>query len=532
MRRALLVAVVLAAFGASAKNEIVVDSRNVQTNDLVTVTISLEGSFAAIEEPRVPLRNLKFTGEPSVSTEFALINGDISRRKTFRFLVRPIAPGPALIGPVVLNADDGQHDTLAAVALQVLADRISGSNDAEAVLRELLAAGRPPVFVTAEVEKNEVFEGEPLLVSWYLYNAAAIQRWNLVGVPKLADFWVEELQRGEQPERVYVGQTMVQRMPIRRSLLVPLHSGDVHVEGMSVEASIMERTRASRLPFSIFEGTVVDTTFTSAPFEIHVKPIPPGPPVDAVGRLSLRCDLPSRKQAGPVVVRATLEGLGNLRAAAPPRFEKPVAGTVETQGSEVRVNAGEGGQPIMSRTWDFLIFPTSPGPLEIPSLTMRTFVPETGQRQELRCSASLFDVVSTVAASRTPGSPQLPGESPAPVRWPLLLGALGALAAAAVATRQVLATITLRRQVRALIAQATPEEIRARVAALVPYDPREASDRGDAWRALSSLLEAMERDRDLGENSETELRRRVREVLRYVPAATKSGARNAPDASR
>jgi hypothetical protein len=499
------------AFRAFAKNELIVDSRNVQTNDMVTITISLEGPFSSIDEPHVPLRNLRFLGEPSVSSEFAWINGDVSRRKTFRYLVRPIAPGPAQVGPIVLNAEEGQRDTLQAVALQVLPDRVSGSNDAEAVLRELLAARRAPMFVVAETDRTSAFVGEPIVVTWFLYNAAAIQEWQVVSVPKLAEFWLEELPRGDAAERVYLGDFMVQRLPIRRAVLFPLRSGRIRVDGMTVEASIMQRTRGG--PFAMFEGSVVETTFTSAPFDVDIKPLPAGPPVDAVGRLALRCDPATQRNAGPVVLRATLEGVGNLRATAAPRFEGSIAGTVQTEGGQVTVNR-EDAIVSMSRRWQFLIFPSNPGPLQIPPLAMRVFVPETGERRELRCASSFIDVIAALPPSPQQVAPHAP-EVNAPPKWPWIAGTLAVLVALIVLATQIRRELALRREVREVLRDATPEEIRVRVANRVKIDPRESTDRGDAWRALLSLLDAKERERDIAVDAEGEIRRRVREVLRH-----------------
>lgn len=512
VRRAALAVLLFVASRAFAKNELLVDSRAVQTNDMVTITISLEGPFSSIDEPHVPLRNLRFLGEPSVSSEFAWINGDVSRRKTFRYLARPIAPGPAQVGPVVLDADDGKRDTLPAVALQVLADRISGSNDAEAVLRDLLAARRPPMFVVAEADRTSAFVGEPIGVTWFLYNAAAIQQWQVASVPKLAEFWIEDLPRGDTAERVYLGDFMVQRLPIRRTVLFPLRSGRIRVEGMTVEASIMQPTSGG--PFSMFEGSLVETSFTSAPFDVDIKPLPPGPPVDAVGRLALRCDPAAQRNAGPVVLRATLEGVGNLRATSAPRFEGSIAGTVQTEGGQVTVSRDD-ANVSMSRRWEFLIFPSSAGPLQIPPLAMRVFVPETGERRELRCASSVVDVIAAPSPSPQQGAAPRAPDVNAPPRWPWIVGALGLLAGLIALGMQVRRELALRREVREVLRDATPEEIRVRVANRVKIDPRESTDRGDAWRALLSLLDAKERERDIAVDAEGEIRRRVREVLRH-----------------
>ncbi|HEX2120091.1 MAG TPA: hypothetical protein VHL59_00480, partial [Thermoanaerobaculia bacterium] len=70
-------------------NDLLVEPRRLQLNDLATITVSLEGSFASAETVNVPLDNLALLGEPSVSSEFAWINGNVTRRKTFRFRARP-----------------------------------------------------------------------------------------------------------------------------------------------------------------------------------------------------------------------------------------------------------------------------------------------------------------------------------------------------------------------------------------------------------------------------------------------------------
>lgn len=495
-------------------NELIVDHHRMQANDLLTITLSLEGMFAAVDEVTIPLSNLAIVGEPSVSSEFAWFNGDATRRKVFRYRARPLAPGAARVGPLVLTTSDGQRDTLPAIAIEVLPDRASGSNDAEVVLREMLADGRAPLFVITEMNKQSAYVGEPVTVTWWLYNAAVVQQWQIATVPKLAEFWTEELGRNETPERVYVGDLMVQRLPIRRVVLFPLQSGALQIGGLTVQASILRRTRTG--PFAMFEGDMSEATFTSAPVHLDVKPIPPAPAasgnvpaVDAIGDLALECAPPVQKNGGPVVLRVTLSGLGNLRAATAPRFDTPVAGAVQIEGGEVTV-AREEGAFAMSRQWRYLILPTQSGMLEVPPLSMRIFDPAGNQRRDLRCGTAFVNAV----AAQTPETPLPPVTASArPLPWPWIIGALALLLAAFIALPRLRRDLTLRREVREITRDASPAEIRARVEARVPVDLRESSERGDAWRALRSLLDAAERDRDIAINSEQEIARRVRDVL-------------------
>lgn len=488
-------------------NELIVDHRRLQKNDLLTITVSLEGPFASAESLYVPVTNLEILGDASVSSEFAWFNGNVTRRKVFRYRARPLAAGAARVGPLVLEAG-GQRETLPAVAIEVLPERSSQSNDAGVVLRELLAAGRDPLFVIAEVDKQSAYVGEPVSVTWWLYNAAVVQQWQIVTVPKLGEFWAEEQQRNESPERVYVDNVMVQRLPIRRVVLFPLQAGRAQIDGLTVEAAILRRSTGG--PFAMFEGELSESTFTSAAVALDVKPLPAGPPVDAVGDLSLACESALQKNGGPVVMRVTLSGLGNLRSAAPPHFDGAVPGRLQIEGGEVSTARDEGAAFAMSRQWRYLVFPAKTGMLELPPLTMRIFDPSTGARRELRCGNAFVNAVAT----ETPEAPLPPVTRAArSLPWPLFAAALALALLALLVAPRVSRELRLRRAVREIVRDATPAEIRARVEARVPANLREASERGDAWRALRSLLDAAERDRDIAEDSEKEIARRVRDVL-------------------
>src|ERR1051326_2363541 len=257
--RVLMIALPSALCALSSKaNDLLVEPKTLQMNDLTTITVSLEGNFASADSVNIPLDNLALVGDPWVSSEFAWINGEVVRRKVFRYRARPLLPGAARVGPIALTSSDGKRDTLPLVNLQVEPDRIAASNDPEAVLRELMATGRPPLFMVAETNKRDAWQGEQVIVTWYLYNAATVENWQIVSVPKLAEFWSEELEaRSSDAERVYVGNQLMQRVRMRRVALYPLRAGALEIGSMSVEASVMERLRG---PYSIFEGNLVETT--------------------------------------------------------------------------------------------------------------------------------------------------------------------------------------------------------------------------------------------------------------------------------
>jgi BatD DUF11 like domain len=511
VRRFLAALVLLFAWRVHAANQLTIDARTLRMNDMATVTVQLEGDFAKAEAVNPPVRNLAVVGEPWVSTEFAWINGVVSRRKVFRFRVRPLAPGTAQVGPLVIDADDGSRQILAPVSIEVLADRTFGSNDAEALLREMSASARDPVFVISEVAKSAVYAGEPLRITWYLYNGVDVQQWQIVGVPKLDDFWTEEVPvRNEPAERVFVGGGVMQRVPIRRVVLYPLRTGTLNIGGVTIEAAVMRRTRGGF--FSGFEGELVETSFTSAPITVTANPLPPGPPIDAVGDLRLTCDPPKQRNAGPVVVTVNLSGEGNLRGVPAPRFTERVAGNVQIDGGEVTTSREE-GSVAMGRQWRYLIFPEREGLLVIPPLTLRTFLPETAERRQLRCEAQTIEALAIAPPS--PGSRAETRRVQRRRMGPWIGAALLALLALGLGLPRLRRELKLRGEVRELVEGKPPSEIRAAVETRVhPRLLHEASDRGDAYRALRSMLDAAERERDIAVDAEEEIARRVRELLR------------------
>jgi len=141
---------------------------------------------------------------------------------------------------------------------------------------------------------------------------------------------------------------------------------------------------------------------------------------------------------------------------------------------------------------------------------MKIFDPATGTRRDLRCASSFVNAIAAPAAEAA-----LPAVKPSarPLPWPWIAGALAFVLAVLFALPRLRHELQLRREVRAIVRDASPAEIRARSESRVPIDLREASERGDAMRALRSLLDAAERDRDIAVDSEREIERRVRAVL-------------------
>ncbi|HEY8134046.1 MAG TPA: hypothetical protein VII12_19375, partial [Thermoanaerobaculia bacterium] len=170
----------------------------------------------------------------------------------------------------------------------------------------------------------------------------------------------------------------------------------------------------------------------------------------------------------------------------------------------------------MNRQWQFLIFPETSGRFAIPAVSTSILTP-AGARQSLRCEAQTLTVL---AASPNEPPPRLASRRP-----PLTARALMLWAAAVVLTCAIIALAVARTQrsrrvrtrVRRLVKPTVPET-RAAVddyLGTLGIEPtalmHEPSDRGDAYRSLRSLLDALERDRIFA--GEQEIADRVRDLV-------------------
>jgi hypothetical protein len=503
-------------------NELSVDKRSLQIDESLTITVTVENEFTTVDSIRVPLKNLAFDGAPSVSSEFQWINGATTRRKVFTYSAHALAAGTAVVGPITLRGGGNEVETLAPVTIQVIADVAAGSNDPAKILNELIATGRDPICLIAEVDKNTPFVGEEIVVTWTLYNATSVRQYAIGDVPKLEDFWTEELDvRGEPQQQIVLGHMFVQKVPIRRAALFPLRSGPLIVGPMGVSASILKRIDG-RSPYGSYEAMEIDVHRRSAALTIHAKPVPPGPPVAAVGdSMTMRCSTPVQRNGGPIALDVTLGGRGNLRSASPPAFERAPDGSVQIVEKKLDVQRVRNiraatGDAWMSREWQYLIFPARAGQFQLPAVKS-TVLSSDGQRIDLQCNAATL-MVQAATPSEPP--PRLaarvpPISKPAIGLWLIAVIAISALIAITAVRMQ--RSQRIRSAVRRLM-RPTPAETRSAVddflhqrgvepAALM----REASDRGDAYRSLRSLLDALERDRVIA--GDREVAERIRELV-------------------
>jgi hypothetical protein len=237
---------------------------------------------------------------------------------------------------------------------------------------------------------------------------------------------------------------------------------------------------------------------------------------------------------GPIELNASMSGRANLRAASAPAFERPVDGSVQVADAGFGVDR-RNNDAVMTRRWRYIIFPARSGRLVIPPL-LATLLTSAGERQLLRCEAQTIDATASAPpATAGPATPPQPVTTRDQHLWPWVAGGAGLLLLLILVLPRVREEWRRRAEVRAILGggltvpPGEESEFAYRLRELVGrirdglhawlvargLDAglllAEASDRGDAVRALSSLLEGVERGRIAF--VPREVRRRVRDVV-------------------
>lgn len=547
MRAALLGAAALVLIAGPAAAELSVrsgvDAQTVGIDDHLQFTVTLEGGDGQVPAP--VLKNLTVVGGPSVSTSVSWINGAISQSRSYTWVLRGVAPGPAEIGEVRVQAG-GVEKVAPAIAVEIVAGSVKPRTRRSSPLdpwgdedpfeqffgRQRRRPGpEPKLFVEAVAERSRVYVGEPVLVTYYLYTQTQVTDFAFGEAPTFPGFWSEELEqpRGSiKASPVTVEGEQYQRAAIFKKLLFPTKAGTLTLPAASIRIGV---------PRGAFGGTAVVERPTKA-LTITAEVLPDDPAFSgAVGQFqaSTTIDKASVALGDAATVTFSIEGSGNLKwVERAPTLDVPGAKVYPPEAkSDIKVTpAGTSGR----RTWTFVVVPETRGTLEIPGIPFTYFDPKP--RQLVRTltkplsltveggTAPAGFVPAAPSASRAAGAPVLRSDLDLPIRGLAFApGALGLIVAGVLLLHGLVWGMPILLERRAPIAHATAKRsVRAAVREL-----ERAGRNGMTKEASIALIEKTLHEvfgplEDGGPDGERErAARRVLEDVRFIRYAPQLG---------
>jgi hypothetical protein len=302
---------------------------------------------------------------------------------------------------------------------------ILGGGDEEDPFAGLLGGGAreatdSDLYLRVITDKKQVYLGEQVTLSVYLFSRMDISGVDGFKMPKLDGFWAEDL---ESPTQITGEVKMIDGVHYRvfllkKRALFPIKSGKTTIDPTEVDVSTGFAL--------VLAGRKVHRASPS--MTLDVLPLPANAPQGFespnVGQWRLSAEVsPTVTQLGQTVsLKVTLEGVGNLKNVALPKLPamKGFKAFDPTHTDKVSLSRGRYGG---KRTAEYLLMPEQTGSFEVPSLTFPYFDPGT-KRYEVASTAPLTVRVETGGAAPATGA-ATSGQVSAPDRAVNVIGTSG-----------------------------------------------------------------------------------------------------------
>ena len=378
-----------------------VERAQVEVGEVIQLTVVVQsGQMGGLPAPVVPAPSgLQTVGSTSSSsTSISIVNGAMTttRTTTYVFSYRARKEGSFTLGPAQLTHDrktvkssvvrvdvvkkSGRPQTRAAPS--------SGQSISQSEIREI----EENIFLQAMPEKQVVYVGEQVGVTYKLFTRYDLRNVQYGHVPTFTGFWAEtvfDAQRLNMQQETVDGRAFNVAL-LKKVALFPTTAGKHTLEQLEVVTEIVSARRSRGLfdmdPFGSFDPFGArNVTIRSGDVSIEVKSLPLGAPRGfggAVGQFGMRAEAtPTTVKAGdPIAVVVTLKGMGNLHAIAEPtrpegdgfRFYDPKS-NLQTQ--------KQGDHLVGQKTFEYVVIPQQAGQRILPAFSLAYFDPQNERYQ-------------------------------------------------------------------------------------------------------------------------------------------------------
>jgi hypothetical protein len=379
-----------------------VDRNNITTDDLLTLTVSVDSAAGDPAEPVLPPLDGFNVLSSSRGTQMTIINGDMSLQTTFQYQLQPIQPGNLVIGPISVTANGNVFNT-EPIAVNVsqgtgtpqpanppsflpgfsnfpnfpnLPSFPSLGSRPAAPSNPTVPVEPAPVpadltgqdyFIEAVVDNSQPYQGQQVIHSLRFYRAVDGLGRSEYQPPTFTGFWSEQIP--EQGEYAIQAGGRNYRVTVLNTILFPTVVGEVTIEPATIDVPGDLFSRGARL--------------SSQPLVLDVQPLPEGAPPSfqgAVGQYEIqaRVDSPQVKVNDTLTWQIIISGAGNIENLADPLW--PEQDEWRAFDSEAVVETAiEDGWVVGTRTYDRVLVPTVDGELTLPPVEYSYFDPQIAE---------------------------------------------------------------------------------------------------------------------------------------------------------
>lgn len=339
----LIICVILVHISLTAQSfRASVSSTTVGLNDKFQVSFTLDSQeLNAAKSFSPPDLNQDFIvlSGPNQSTSMQIINGAVSSSLTYSYYLQPRNLGKYTIGSAKIIYKDEEHKT-EPIKIEVVPGAPKPKDttpQSDNVSEKEIAEN---LFVRASVDKQRVYKGEQVTVTYKLYTRLDIAaQMSVSKLPAYQGFWAEELETSTNVSfttEVVDGKQF--RVGIlKRAALFPSQTGELAITPFELKVPILikKKRRTGSLfddffddPFfggrETYEYTAKSNTVKIVSLDLPKENVPSGFN-GAVGEFSLnaKVDKSEVKANEPISLKLELSGTGNLSLVKIPEINSP-----------------------------------------------------------------------------------------------------------------------------------------------------------------------------------------------------------------
>ncbi len=317
-----------------------VDRTTVGTNERFQVDFTFEGGNGADNFTPPTFRGFKVLSGPNQSSSMQIINGDVTASITYSFWLIASEVGKETIGPASVTYKGKIYRTkpveITVVKGKAPSQKGNGNNGETGLSDEEISKN---LFILAQPNKRNVYQGEEVLVTYKLYVRMSISTPTISKVPTYPGFWAEDLETDNNlrmSSEMYKGERYKVAV-LKKVALYPTKTGKLTTTPFELTVPIIvKKKRRSGDPFDEFfndsffgRRETVEYLAKSNSLSINVKPLPEaGKPESfngAVGEFTFTSSIDNQivKANEPVTIKLAIEGRGNISLINPPEIKLP-----------------------------------------------------------------------------------------------------------------------------------------------------------------------------------------------------------------
>ena len=449
-----------------------VDRATVELNESFTLTITVDTAID-IEPDASALEEDFYVGTRSQLSNTTIVNGQISRSRTWKYILMARNEGDLEIPPVRIGSEQSEP-----VPIRVTPPSTSVPGEAD-------------IFVTAEIDHDESFVQAQILYRVKVYRAVATRQPRL-SEPSISGVEVLIESAGEERSYESILNGKAYNVVERVYALFPQESGSIAIEPARFEARVLRNGRITGR--KVYESDAI---------VIVVNPIPP-PPADYPDAVwfparSVTLDQDWSRDPGdlpagePITRHITIEALGQLSTQIPV-IDHAVSDNVKTYPDKPEFrDAAEGAGIRAVRDDQYAMIGVTEGQVTLPAIELPWWNIDAGAWEVASLPATVLNILPSataapplpppVAESEEESGPALETEIIYVDFWRYVSAGLGA-----VWLMTIIAWWWSRRPVRTESREPPPPPIHKQQARSLKT-ARKAAVEGDAAGVKAALLE-------------------------------------------